>query len=78
MSRKATAFEVKTTLAGIARIPPDDVDGYVIVLAKGADVICTVSNAADLSTGIRLLARAIEHRSIDVGELEDGRHADRH
>jgi hypothetical protein len=77
MSRRATALEVKMTLARFARVPPDDVDGYVVVLANGDDVICTVSNAADLSTQLRLLARAIEHRSVDVAEMEKP-DADRH
>jgi hypothetical protein len=70
MSRRASEFEVRSALAGFARIPSDDVDGYVIVLAKGSDVICTVSNGADLSTQLMLLARAIEHRAIDVRDLE--------
>lgn len=71
MSRRPTAQEIRLTLARWARVPPDDLDGYVIVLAKGADVISTVSNAADLATTIGLLARAIEHRAADVGKLED-------
>jgi len=71
VTRKLSSLEIKITLAGIARIPPDDVDGYVIILAKDADVICRVSNAADLATEIGLLGRAIEHGAVAVGQLED-------
>ena len=70
MARHPSEFEVRSALARFARIPADDIDGYVIVLAKGSDVICTVSNGADLSTQIMLLSRAIEHRAIDVREIE--------
>lgn len=71
MTRKMSAFEVKVTLANIARIPPDDLDGYVIVLAKGSEVELVVTNAADEATTIAILARAIEHRSRAVGQIED-------
>ena len=71
MTRKLSALEIKITLAGMARVPPDDVDGYVVILAKGAEVSLTFSNAADLATDISLLARAIEHAAVSVRELED-------
>jgi hypothetical protein len=71
VSRNLTAGEVRLTLANMARLAPDDIDGYVIVLAKDADVLAVMSNAADESTMIALLARAIEHRSRAVGALED-------
>jgi hypothetical protein len=71
MTRKLSATEVKVTLASIARVPPDDVDGYIVVLVKGADVTATFSNATDLATQVAILARAIEHAAVDVGELEN-------
>ena len=70
MSRKLSAFEVKVTLASIAHLPPDDVDGYVILLSRDADVIRIVSNAAVEATVIALLARAIEQRAAAVGAIE--------
>jgi len=70
MSRKLSAFEVKVTLASIAKVPPDDVEGYVILLSKAAEVLCVVSNAADEATVIALLARAIEQRAAAVGAIE--------
>jgi hypothetical protein len=70
MSRKPSATEAKITLANLARIPPDDVDGYVVVLAKGADVAGIMTNAIDEATTIALLARAIEHRCVEVGKIE--------
>jgi len=71
MTRKLSALEVKITLANMGRIPPDDLDGYVVVYAKGAEVLAVMTNAADESTTISLLARAIEHRARAVGEIED-------
>jgi hypothetical protein len=71
MSRKLTAHEIKFSLANMARIPPDDLDGYVVVLAKDAEVTGVMTNAADEATTIALLARAIEQRSRAVGETED-------
>ncbi len=71
MSRKPSALEVRMMLARLARIPPDDLDGYVIVLAKGDDVTAVMTNAAEEATTIMLLARAIEGRSRAVGLLED-------
>ena len=71
MSRRPTALEIRLTLARWAQVPPDDLDGYVIVLARKAEVIATLSNAADLATQISLLGRAVEHRAADVGQLED-------
>ncbi|HWM96724.1 MAG TPA: hypothetical protein VNO54_06670 [Streptosporangiaceae bacterium] len=70
MSRAPSANEVLATVARLARIPLDDLDGYVIVLASGAEVSGVLTNAADESTVISLLARAIEHRSVAVKELE--------
>lgn len=66
-----TAFEIRLTLAGMARMPPDDLDGYVIVLAKGEEVTAIMTNTADECTTISLLARAIEGRAAAVGMLED-------
>jgi hypothetical protein len=71
VSRKLSAFEVKVTLAGIAKLPPDDVDGYVILMARGAEVVGVVTNGADEATVIALLARAIEQRAAAVGAIED-------
>jgi hypothetical protein len=71
MSRRPSALEVRMMLARLARIPPDDLDGYVIVLAKESEVSAVMTNAADEATTIMLLARAIEHRSRAVGQIED-------
>jgi hypothetical protein len=71
MSRKMSALEVKVTLAGLANLPPDDVDGYVVVYAGGSEVIGVMTNGADESTTISILARAIEHRAAAVGKIED-------
>jgi hypothetical protein len=70
VTRHASAEEIRLTLARFAREAPDDVDGYMILLAKGGALLCTVSNAADLATEIGLLAAAIAARSDDVGKLE--------
>lgn len=70
MTRKLSAFETKISLAGLARLPPDDVDGYVVVYAKDAEVIAVMTNAADEATTIALLARAIEQRAAVVGQIE--------
>jgi hypothetical protein len=70
MTRHLSEIEIRAMLARLARQAPDDVDGYVVVLAKGADVLCTVSNAASLGTQIMLLGRAIEHRGADVSAIE--------
>lgn len=70
MSRKLSSLEVKVSLANLARIPPDDVDGYVVVYAKGGDVSAVMTNSADEATTIMLLARAIEQRTVAVGEME--------
>jgi hypothetical protein len=71
MTRKLSATEVKVTLANMARMAPDDLDGYVIVLCQGDDVHSIMTNTADEATTIAMLARAIEHRSRAVGVLED-------
>ncbi len=71
MSRKLSAMEVRISLANLARLAPDDVDGYVVVYAKGADVLSIMTNAADEATTIAMLARAIEHRSRAVGQIEE-------
>jgi len=71
MSRKLTSFEVKCSLATMARMPADDIDGYVVVLANGDEVLGLLTNAADEATTIGLLARAIEQRAVAVGKLED-------
>lgn len=71
MSRKLSSHEVKFSLANMARMPPDDVDGYVVLLAKDEDVVAIMTNTADEATTIAMLARAIEQRSRAVGLLED-------
>jgi len=42
-----------------------------VVYAKGADVLSIMTNAADEATTIAMLARAIEHRSRAVGQIEE-------
>lgn len=70
MTRKATSQEIRLALAGFAKLPPDDVDGYVVILASKTEVLATLSNASDLGTELMLLGRAIEHRSLDVSNME--------
>jgi hypothetical protein len=70
MTRHASAEEIRLTLARFARVAPDDVDGYIVVLAKGGTVLCTVSNTADLATELGLLAVAMAARSEDVRKIE--------
>lgn len=70
MSRNLSALEVRVTLASIARVAPDDLEGYVIVLARGAEVTGVITNASDEATAIALLARAIEQRAAAVGAIE--------
>jgi hypothetical protein len=71
VSRKLSAFEVKCSLATLARMPADDLDGYVVVLAKDAEVVGVMTNAADEATIIGLLARTIEQRAVAVSKIED-------
>lgn len=70
MSRKMSETEVRITLAGIARIPPDDVDAYVILYVKAGDIGCIVTNTVDEASCIATLARAIEHRAQRVQGIE--------
>jgi hypothetical protein len=69
VSRKLSETEVRVTLASIAKVPPDDVTGYVVVLMGESDVLVRVSNAVDRAAEIGCLARAIEHAA---AELETG------
>lgn len=71
MTRHPSSDQIRIALAGMARQAPDDVEGYVVVLAKGADVLATMTNSAGLATTIGILARAIEHAAADVAKLED-------
>lgn len=66
MSRKPTANEIRLALARFAGLPPDDVDGYAIVLARAGDapdVIGVLTNASDEAGLVTVLARAIEQRA---------------
>jgi hypothetical protein len=72
VTRHASAEEIRLTLARFGRQAPDDVDGYVVVLAKGGAMLCTLTNAADISTEIGLLAVAIADRADDVRKIEHG------
>lgn len=71
MTRKLSSMEVRITLAGMARIPPDDVDGYVVILCKGDDVTHVMTNSDGEGTLLMLLGRTIEQRSVAVGKMED-------
>ena len=71
MSRKLSATEIKISLANLAKLPPDDVDGYVVVYVKGADVLTIMTNADSEASVISVLARAIEHRARAVKTIED-------
>jgi hypothetical protein len=72
VTRHASAEEIRLTLARFARQAPDDVAGYLIVLAKeDGTVLCTVSNASDQATVLGILGVTIMHSAASVKELED-------
>jgi hypothetical protein len=70
VSRKLSAFEIRVTLANMARMAPDDIDGYVIILAKGAEVTAVMTNSDGEATLLGLLGRTIEDRAAAVGAME--------
>jgi hypothetical protein len=66
MTRQLTETEIRIALARVANLPPDDVTGYVLVLADDSDVIKTVTNAAAPGRAIGVLARAIEYAATEL------------
>jgi hypothetical protein len=72
VTRKLTATEVKISLANLGRIPPDDVDAYVVVYVKGTDISGVLTNADSPATIVSVLARAIEHQAAVIYEDQHG------
>jgi hypothetical protein len=66
MARQLSETEIKIALARVANLPPDDVTGYVLVVAGEEDVIKTVTNAAAPGRAIAVLARAIEYAATEL------------
>jgi hypothetical protein len=71
VSRQLSETEIKIALARIASLPPDDVTGYVLVIAGDEDVIKAVTNAAAPGRAIGVLARAIEYAATELPETAD-------
>ena len=70
MTRLPSANEVLAIIARLSRVNVDDLDGYVIVLGYKAEVTGVLTNAADDTTVIAMLARAIEHRAAAIAKEE--------
>jgi hypothetical protein len=71
VSRQLSETEIKIMLARVANLPPDDVTGYVLVIAGDEDVIKTVTNATAPGRAIGVLARAIEYAATELPETAD-------
>ena len=70
MTRLPSTNEVLAIIARLSRVNVDDLDGYVIVLGYKAEVTGVLTNAADDTTVIAMLARAIEHRAAAIARAE--------
>jgi hypothetical protein len=68
MGRKLDATEIKIMAARMADVPPDDVEGYVLIVSNDSDIIRTISNATGEATAIGVMARAIEYLARDIAE----------
>jgi hypothetical protein len=66
VSRQLTETEIRIALARVANLPPDDVTGYVLVIAGESDVIKTLTNGATPGHAIGVLARAIEYAATEL------------
>ena len=66
MTRKLSETEVRVTLASIAKVPPDDVTGYVVILVGENEILRRVTNARDRPAEIGILGRAIEHAAWEI------------
>jgi hypothetical protein len=66
MTRQLSPAETRIALSRVAQVPPDDVDGYVLILVKGDDISLTVSNADSYATQVGVIGRALEHLAAHI------------